>query len=136
MAEEISMERKKEFIFRGKTLEELGKLDIREFAKLVPSRERRTMLRNTDVIEKFLSRCNKKNDRKKVIKTHNRNIIIVPAMIGMIVLIHNGKTFEKLVIAPEMLGHRIGEFSMTRKTVKHGAAGIGATRSSASRSVK
>jgi len=91
MAEEISMERKKEFIFRGKTLEELGKLDIREFAKLVPSRERRTMLRNTDVIEKFLSRCNKKNDRKKVIKTHNRNIIIVPAMIGMIVLIHNGK---------------------------------------------
>ena len=65
-----------------------------------------------------------------------RDIIIVPDMVNRTIHVHNGRAFEPVKIVPEMLGHRLGEFTLTRKPVKHGAAGIGATRSSASRSVK
>ena len=132
----IEIEKKKEFTYRGKTIEELKKLNIREFAKFIPSRERRTILRNTDVIENFISRCNKKISKGKKLKTHNRNIIIVPEMIGMSIGVYNGHIFEEVRITSEMIAHRLGEFAPTRRNVKHGAAGIGATRSSASRSVK
>ncbi len=135
MAERI-VQRKKEFTFRGKTMEELKKLDIREFAQFVASRERRTLLRNTDVVETFLLRSRKKIEKSKKVRTHDRNIIIVPAMVGMRIGIYNGQNFVEIDIEPEMLGHRLGEFSQTRVNVKHGSAGIGATRSSASRSVK
>ena len=137
MAEnEIEIEKKKEFIYRGRTLEEIKKMNLIEFAKLLPSRERRTLLRNSDIIEIFISRCNKKIAKGKTIKTHSRGIIIVPEMIEMVVFVYNGRSFEQVRIIPEMIGHRLGEFALTRKPVKHGAAGIGATRSSASRSVK
>ena len=63
-------------------------------------------------------------------------MLIVPQMIGMKIQIHNGNKFLPLEVTGEMLGHRLGEFSVTRSKVKHGAAGIGATRSSASASVK
>ncbi len=135
MAKE-TVQKKKEFTFRGKKLEELKQLDIREFAKLIKSRERRTLLRNTDIVENFIKRSKKKISNNKAVKTHNRNIIIVPEMIGWKIGVYNGKHFEEIYLIPEMLGHRVGEFSPTRKDIKHGTAGIGATRSSASRSVK
>lgn len=136
MVEKLKIEKKKDFTYRGKTIEELKTLEIREFAKMLPSRERRTILRNTEVIENFLVKSRKCNAKKKNIKTHDRNIIIVPEMIGMTFHVHNGQHFERVDVVPEMIGHRLGEFSLTRKNVKHGSAGIGATRSSASRSVK
>ncbi len=128
--------KKKEFTYRGNSLEELKKMDIREFAKLLKSNERRTVLRQYDKIQKFVMRCDKKIENKKLIRTHLRSIIIVPQLIGMKINIHNGKTFVPIIIEKEMLGHRLGEFSVTRSKVKHGAAGIGATRSSASKAVK
>ncbi|MEK6872547.1 MAG: 30S ribosomal protein S19 [Nanoarchaeota archaeon] len=128
--------KKKEFTYRGNTLEELKKMDIREFAKLLKSNEKRTILRQYDKIQKFVIRCDKKIENKKLIRTHLRSLIIVPQLIGMKIHIHNGKTFVPIQIEKEMLGHRLGEFSVTRSKVKHGAAGIGATRSSASKSVK
>ena len=134
--EKVAIERRKIFEYRGVPLEELKKMDIREFARLVQARERRTLLRNTDVIENFLIRSKKKLEKKKPIKTHNRSLVIVPGMVGMIIGIHNGRGFERVEITTEMIGHRLGEFSLTRGLVKHGTAGIGATRSSASRSVK
>jgi len=137
MAEEnIGVQRKREFLYRGKTIVDLQKMDIREFSKLLPSRERRTVLRNSDNIEKFLTKCRKRNDKKKPIKTHDRELVIVPEMVGLSIGVHNGKSFVKIDVIPEMIGHRLGEFALTRGIVKHGAAGIGATRSSASRSVK
>ena len=136
MAKVENIDKKKEFTYRGKTIEDLNKLSIREFANLLPSRERRTLLRNSDVVEKFILRCEKYSSKNKKIKTHNRNIIIVPKLIGLVVGVYNGRNFEDVRINVEMIGHRIGEFSLTRKPVRHGAAGIGATRSSASRSVK
>ena len=126
----------KEFLLRGKKIEELKSMDTREFAKLVKSNERRTILRKFDVIEKFVARCRKKEGAKKPIRTHNRDIVIVPKMLDLTISIFNGKSFMKIKIMPEMLGHRLGEFAPTRGKVSHGAPGIGATRSSAALSVK
>jgi len=128
------VEEKKQFTYRGKTLDELKKLDVREFAKYVASRERRSMLRNFDVIQRFLERCKKSGG--KPVRTHLRDIIIVPEMIGLAIHVYNGKEFFPVRITAEMLGHRLGEFAATRRQVKHGAPGVGATRSSAALSVK
>lgn len=136
MAEQNSEIRKKEFMYRGKSLDELKNMDLRVFAKLVRANEKRTVIRQTDEIQDFIIRCNKKIQNKKSIKTHLRHLIIVPKLVGLTIGIHNGKEFSQIKILPEMLGHRLGEFAVTRNKVKHGAAGIGATRSSASRSVK
>jgi len=118
MAEEI-MKRSKDKFFRGKNTEELKSVDTREFAKLVKSRARRTILRNFDVIEAFVKKCEFKDSKNRPIKTHDRTIVIVPRMIGKTIGVYNGKEFLKVVITEDMLGHRLGEFSMTRKLAKH-----------------
>jgi small subunit ribosomal protein S19 len=126
----------KEFTYRGKTTEELKKLDIREFAKYVPSRERRTVLRQFNEIEKFLNRCKEKIENKKQIKTHLRDIVIVPQMIGMKISVYNGKAFTPVNIEGDMIGHRLGEFSITRTRVHHGSAGVGATKGTKAKAKK
>ncbi len=131
----VELEKKKEY-YRGKTIEELQALDIREFTKHLASRERRSVLRHFDVVEKFVRACRQKQLKNKPIKTHLRDLVVVPGLVGMTVQVYNGKEFSQVKIITEMLGHRLGEFALTRKTVKHGAPGIGATKSSASASVK
>lgn len=128
--------RNKDKFYRGKNVEELKKKDIREFAKLIKSRPRRAILRKYDIVEKFVRKCEELSERKRPIKTHDRAMVIVPAMVGKTIGIHNGKEFFPVLITEEMLGHRLGEFALTRKNVKHGAAGVGATKGSASLSVK
>jgi small subunit ribosomal protein S19 len=128
--------KKKEFFFRGKTLEELNALEVREFAKYLKSRQRRAVLRQFNEIEKFVSRSNKKIAKNKPIKTHSRELVIVPRMVGMKIGIHTGKSFEPIEITGNMLGHRLGEFALTRAKTKHGAAGVGATKGSKSKSKK
>ena len=131
MAKKISSKlpkRKGEFTFRGKSLEDLKKLNIDEFALLVPARQRRTIQRGLSEGHKKLLHKVKIKDPN--IRTHLRDMIILPEMVGMKIAIHNGKEFAPVEIMPEMLGHYFGEFVMTRKKVSHGAAGIGATRSS------
>ena len=130
------MLRKKEFKYRGKSLEELKQLDIREFAKLLKSNEKRTALRQHDELQRFVLRCNNKIAKEKQIRTHLRHLVIVPKMVGLRINVYNGQNFVPVDIIGEMLGHRLGEFSVTRTKVKHGAAGVGATRSSSSMSVK
>jgi small subunit ribosomal protein S19 len=136
MKTEQIMQKSKDKYYRGKNVQELKNLDTREFAKLVKSRARRAIMRNYDVIEHFVKKCNEKSKKNKPIKTHIREMIIVPALLGKTIGVHNGKDFVKVDITEEMLGHRLGEFAFTRKIIKHGAAGVGATKSSASRSVK
>ncbi len=126
----------KEFTYRGKTIEELKMLDTREFAKLVKSRTRRAILRQHTDIDGFVSKCAELTANKKPIRTHLRDIIIVPKLVGYNVFIHNGKQFLQTEIVPEMVGHRLGEFSITRQKVKHGTAGIGATKSSMAKATK
>jgi len=129
--EEIEI-KKKELLYKGKTMEELKTLETREFAKYVGSRERRTILRQFREIEDFITRANEKIAKKKPIRTHNRTLVIVPKMIDMKIQIYNGRDFISTEVTREMLGHRLGEFALTRRQVKHGAAGIGATKSSRS----
>lgn len=121
---------KKQYMYRGKSVEELKELEVREFAKYLPSRQKRTVLRNFQVIEEFVKRAKTKLEKGKKIKTHSRDIIIVPQMIGMAIQVHNGKTFIPMQIEPEMLGHRLGEMSGTRSKVAHSKAGVGATKGS------
>ncbi len=128
--------KKKEFRYRGKTLEELKKLDVREFAKYLNSRSRRSVLRQFQQIENFVERAKKKISKNKLIKTHQRDIIIVPQMIGMKIQIYNGKNFVNSEITEEMLGHTLGEFSLTRNKVKHGKSGVGATKGTKHKSKK
>ncbi|MDD5086916.1 MAG: 30S ribosomal protein S19 [Candidatus Nanoarchaeia archaeon] len=124
---------KKEFTYRGKTIEELGRMSINDFAELVPSRERRSLKRDSTEFQKaFMKKIIKGNN----IKTNCRDIIIIPQIVGKTVRVHNGKEFVSLLIQKEMVGHRIGEFVLTRKKVEHHSPGVGATRSSSSLSVR
>ena len=125
---------RKEFTFRGKTMDELLKMDINEFAKLVKSRARRALLRGFDKIlmKKIDSALLLKMAGKEpnVIKTHKRNAVVIPKMVGLKFGIYNGKEFKIVEITEKMLGHRFGELAMTRHRLMHGKAGIGATKSS------
>uniref|UniRef100_A0A667YV80 40S ribosomal protein S15 n=6 Tax=Euteleosteomorpha TaxID=1489388 RepID=A0A667YV80_9TELE len=69
-------------------------------------------------------------EKPEVVKTHLRDMVILPEMVGSMVGVYNGKTFNQVEIKPEMCGHYLGEFSITYKPVKHGRPGIGATHSS------
>jgi len=124
------------FQYKGKTLEELQSMDVRELAKYVNARQRRTMFRQYDKIEKFIQRCKKKIEKGSKIRTHDRDMLIMPQIIGMTIYVYSGKTFEPVKITEEMIGHYLGEFVLTRRKVEHSAPGIGATRSSAALSVK
>ena len=126
----------KEFVYKGLSEAELKKLDAREFAKILPSRRRRTVLRGFDKIENFVQSCNKKIAENKKIKTQRRDMLITPQLVGMKIHIYNGKEYNPVDVTWEMIGHRLGEFSLTRRKVEHSAPGIGATRSSAALSVK
>jgi small subunit ribosomal protein S19 len=125
------------FTFRGRSLEELKQMSIEEFTRLVTSRERRRLKRGlTDQQRKLLENIRKHPE--KFHKTHVRDMVIVPEMIGAKIGVYmggatkgqTGGKWVNITIVPEMLGHRLGEFSITTKRVKHSAPGIGATRGS------
>lgn len=132
MAEEKQEIRKKEYLYRGQTIEQLKTFSIRESAKFLPSRSRRTVLRSFDAIERFVKNCEEKVSRKKKIKTHLREIVIVPKLVGYTIGVYTGKTFQEITITAEMIGHRLGEFALTRAKAVHTTMGIGATKSSRS----
>jgi len=130
---------KKEQTFRGKTEEDVKKMSFKEFAELVPARQRRTINRGfTEMQKRLLAKVKKVKEGKykKPIKTHCRNMVIVPDMLGLIINVHSGKEFVPVEVTIEKLGHYLGEFRMTRNKVQHSAPGVGATRSSAAASVK
>ncbi|MBU0466255.1 MAG: ribosomal protein S19 family protein, partial [Nanoarchaeota archaeon] len=126
----------KEFTYKGKTISELKTLDVREFAKLVSSRQRRTALRNFQEIEEFINRSKVKLEKNKPIRTHQRSLIVVPEMIGWKIFIYNGNKFVPVEVIGEMLGHVFGEFAPTRARIKHSKAGVGATKGSKHKSKK
>lgn len=125
---------KKEFTFKGKSLEELQRIGLNELAQLLPARQRRIIKRGFTDQQKILLKKLRTNGKN--IETHCREMIILPEMIGKTIKVHQGKEFVPVLIEPEMIGHCLGEFAITRKKVAHSAPGIGATRSSASLSVK
>ena len=125
---------KKEFFYRGKTLDELRKLSTKEFAQIIPARQRRTLLRGlTEQQQAFMKEIEK---GKNNVETHCRDVVVLPKMVGMTIKVHSGKEFVPVLIQDEMIGHRLGEFALTRKRVAHNSPGIGATKSSSAASVR
>ncbi len=124
----------KKFTFHGYSIEELQKLPLDDFAKLLPARQRRSLARGlTPKEKKLIERVRRAREAGKTenpIRTHCRGMVILPEMVGLKFAVHNGKEFILVEVKPEMVGHRLGEFSYTRKKVTHGTPGIGATRSS------
>ena len=139
--EEIAEMRKKrtfkKFTFRGVDLDKLLDLKMEEFMDLVHARARRRMTRGLKRKPMALIKRLRKaktdaapGDKPRGIKTHLRDMLIVPEMIGSIVGIYNGKSFNGVEIKPEMVGMYLGEFSISYKPVRHGRPGIGSTNSS------
>lgn len=123
---------RKEFTFRGRSVEELQELGFDEFVELLPSRERRSIKRMSDELKALYEKTKKKDN----VKTHHREMVVFPHMIGKVVKVHSGKEFVDVHIIPEMIGMRLGQLVFTRKMVKHGGPGVGATKSSAAASVR
>jgi len=127
---------KKEFTYRGHTTEELQGMSMDEFIKLLPSRQRRSLQRGLNAGQRILlenirrAQKGQNEGETAVTKTHARDMIILPEMVGATILVHNGKEFTPVEIVPEMIGCYLGEFSITNKPVRHGSPGIGASRSS------
>ena len=115
---------KKEFTYHGLTLEELQKLSLNEFAELLPSRERRSFRRGLDEGKKKLI----EKIQKKIAKTHHREMVVTPQMVGKVIRVHNGKDFGAITVLEEMIGHRLGEFVFTRKKAGHSSPGVGASK--------
>lgn len=123
----------KTYTLKGKTIKDLQLMSDGELAKLLNSRQRRSLKRGFSEQKKiFFNKIKKAKPQgfKKPIKTHLRDMMVLPEMLGCKLLVHNGKEFMAVTIEQEMIGHYLGEFSMTRKKVKHSAPGIGATKSS------
>lgn len=122
-------------LWKGKTEEEVKQMDMKDFLQLISSRQRRSLTRDSkNQQQKKLLQKIEADDKN--IKTHCRNMIIIPSMLGKTIKIHNGKEFIQVVITLDMLGHYLGEFANPRKLVTHSAAGVGATRSSKAVSAK
>lgn len=133
----------KAFTYRGYSLEQIMGMDLKQFAEIAPARIRRSILRLLDkkrdepeekrLLERIMEARKLVDEGKKQprIRTHCRDFPIIPAMIGLTIEVYNGKEFVPVHVKPEMLGHYLGEFALTRKFVQHGERGLGATRSKA-----
>jgi len=126
----------KEYVYRGLTLNQLQSLSMDEFINLLPSRQRRSLHRGLQPEQRILlekvrkSVEDAKSGSSPSVKTHVRNMIILPEMVGVTINVHNGKEFVQVEIKADMIGHYLGEFAVTNKPVRHGTPGIGASRSS------
>ncbi|WP_299237360.1 30S ribosomal protein S19 [Natronomonas sp.] len=134
MSSEYQIGHEGEFTYRGHTLDELQEMELDEVAELLPARQRRTIDRGLSVEEqKLLEKARNAGEEETAndpIRTHLRGMPILPEFVGLTFAVHNGQAFERVAVEPEMLGHYLGEFQLTRSSVEHGQAGIGATRSS------
>ena len=126
----------KEFSYRGHSLQSIEGMSMDEFITLLPSRQRRSLQRGLTPEQRILleklrvAKEQQKQGKDTNLKTHVRDLIILPEMVGVKVAVHNGKEFVAFEIKPDMIGHYLGEFAITNKPVRHGTPGIGASRSS------
>ncbi|MDR0309363.1 MAG: 30S ribosomal protein S19 [Candidatus Methanoplasma sp.] len=127
-ASAIQARRKKEFLYRGFTMNELLTMSFDEILGILPSRARRTYLRGLNYEQQLL--FDKLKESSETVRTHRRDLPIIPQFVGKKVSVYNGKEFKEFEIKPEMIGCFLGEFVLTRKPPVHSGPGVGATRSS------
>ncbi len=123
----------KKFDYRGVPLDQLETISLEKLFEMFNARQRRSLTRGiTDGKRKLIEeiKAAKAGKTKNPIKTHLRDLIILPYMVGVTVNVFSGKEFQPVNIAPEMIGHYLGEYVITNKRVQHGAPGVGASRSS------
>ncbi|KAK9915158.1 hypothetical protein WJX75_005403 [Coccomyxa subellipsoidea] len=127
----------RKFTYRGVDLDQLLDMSTDELVDLFPARARRKFQRGLKrkplALIKKLRKAKREaatGEKPEPVRTHLRDMIIVPEMIGSIIGVYNGKTFNQVEIKPDMVGHYLAEFSISYKPVKHGKPGIGATHSS------
>lgn len=123
----------KKFDYRGKPLSELENMPFEKLFQIFNARQRRSLTRGiTDAKRKLIEeiKAEKAGKTKNPIRTHSRDLIILPYMVGVTVNVFSGKEFVPVTIVPEMIGHYLGEYVITNKRVQHGAPGVGASRSS------
>ncbi|MCL4334210.1 MAG: 30S ribosomal protein S19 [Candidatus Thermoplasmatota archaeon] len=120
-------ERGKEILYKGKTMEQLLSLDLQGLMNLIPARARRSLKRGYNIEQQRLHERLLEEDS---VKTRVRDLIIIPQYVGKTVSVYNGHLYQTFTIKEEMIGHYLGEYSQTRKEVKHSGPGVGATRGS------
>jgi len=122
--------------YRGFTLDELQQISMDDFIRLLPARQRRSMLRGLPNEQRIFIETLRKakqaaeKGQSLTVKTHCRDIVILPEMVGMTVLLYSGKEFVPVPITLDKIGHYLGEYVITNKRVVHGTPGIGASKSS------
>jgi len=137
----LAMESTSKFMYRGYTLEELTRMPLEKLAVLFPARQRRSLRRtliegkseeHLKLLEKIrrAKKAVEGGKKQPVIRTHLRDFVILPEMVGLTIHVYNGKEFVPVEITPERIGHYLGEFAQTTKKVEHGEPGLKATRSS------
>jgi small subunit ribosomal protein S19 len=124
----------RQFSYRGHTVDELHSMSMDEFIKLLPARQRRSLIKGLTndqrILLEHIRQTRKQNGGKAPVKTHCRDMIIIPEMLGLTIHLHTGKEYAPVEVKPEMIGHFLGEFAITNQKVVHGTPGIGASRSS------
>lgn len=120
----------KEFKYRGKTAEELQKMSRDKVIEILPSRQKRTLKRGlTKEQNKLMEKIKKQEEGDEPLRTHRRDLVILPEMFGKKLAVYDGHKWTTVNIEPKMFGHYLGEFALTRpETVTHSGPGIGATR--------
>ena len=133
----------KKYTFRGLSLEDLTALKNEQLIELLGSRQRRRFNRGLKhKYQRFVQKLRKakKNlqpgEKPAAIKTHLRNAIVLPEMVGSVVGVHTGKEFANVEIKFDMIGKYLGEFGLTYKPTTHGKPGVGATKGSSSTALK
>jgi small subunit ribosomal protein S19 len=124
----MSDEKKKVYYFKGKSYDELKNLNQDDLFRIIGSRGRRNLKRGLSIHKKELMKkvkdsneLIKQGKQQLRIKTHSRDMVILPDMVDLKIEIYTGKAFEPLVVKQEMIGHYLGEFALTRKKVIHGS---------------
>ncbi len=131
----IPQEEWKNFRYRGFTFDDLMKMPMNEFIKLLPARQRRTLRRglrpcHRQLLEKIRrARAFAAKGKSIPVRTHCRDMIILPEMVGLTVYVYNGITYIPVPISPWHIGHYLGEFAITAKIVQHGEPGLKASKS-------
>ncbi|MCL4363300.1 ribosomal protein S19 family protein [Candidatus Marsarchaeota archaeon] len=116
--------------FKGKMPGDIPSMSSEEYLSLIKSRQRRWIKRNSLQYRTLIKKVEERRAKSKPVRTQTREAVILPSWIGMTFEVYSGKEYQKLLIEPQMLGHRLGEFVYTTKRVQHSAPGIKATRGS------